>query len=567
MMAESEENNSREKAQVAAENHLVDVEPEDEQTRSAATWKPVSVRPLTVGILAILQLVPVIVLEILLQRSKLAPLAFDTSDSSSYAAWQYPAMAFFLVDGLLWEVVYARICQLESFYQLSQPGGASLENSLAMSYIDMITFLVPVKSAMVHHWSVFLASVVYLATFTLAPLFTRLAWILVWPEAYSVAIVIVLPSEPWCRALEVLCVLSAACGLGLAVIQKRRSGLLSEISSIEDLGRLICDSAEFLSLLKKIPSHADSKAIQRALQHCRFRLLYKQNRLELVAFQSSNTTSIPATIGIRNTSFDAHPFGLFASVIWTVELMVIGVYLPIALLSRFPPDDFEPDILRSLFTALLLINTISWSGIQSSLNAILPFAFMTASRQSKEPRVRSHESLNHIRQRFTSGSSLLQITAGSTPCLMALCGSLNLQLMILLVNPLWDSALSIIKKQGLDAPVPGCLSGPAMLAQILSYIAPILSFAAFINALLYRRIFAPRKPNTMISKMIYLCRGERLLQDVREGRVSNESTTDGCYSFGWLQDREGQWFVGVDRRVSVAKEYKKVDEIGPEAEG
>ncbi|KAK0736318.1 hypothetical protein B0T21DRAFT_383889 [Apiosordaria backusii] len=476
-------------------------------------------------------------------------------------------MAFFLVDGLLWEIIYARVCQLEPYYQLSQPEGASLENSLAMGYINTLTFWVPVRSATARHWAVFLASVVYITTFTLAPLFARLAWSLIWPETRSGGTVIVFLSEPWCRALEALCVLSAVCGFGLAVLQKRRSGLLSEISSIEDLGHLLCDSPAFLSLLKKIPSHADSKAIQQALQHCRFRLSYKQNRLELVAFQSPDTDTIPAIITIRNKSLDAHPFSLFPSVVWTVQLMVIGVYLPIALLTRLPPDDPDPDTLRPLFTALLLINTISWSGIQSSLNAILPFAYMTATRQSKESRVRNYETLNHARQKFTPGSSLLQLTAGSAPCLMALCGSLNLQLMILLVNPLWDAALSVIKKQGLSAPVPGCLAGPALLAQILSYIVPFLSLAAFINALLYRRIFAPRKPNTIISKMIYLCRGERLLQDVREGRLLTQNTSQGCYSFGWFQDREGEWFVGVDRGVNVAKEYKKMGETGPELEG
>ncbi|KAK0670133.1 hypothetical protein QBC41DRAFT_273345 [Cercophora samala] len=542
------------------------VEPEDENTRSAATWKPASVRPLTIGILAILQIVPAIVLEILLQKSKSTPFEFNTADSSSYATWQYPAMAFFLVDGLLWEVVYARICQLEPFYQLSLPQGASLENSLAMGYIDTTTFLVPVKSAMAHHWTVFLASVVYFATFTLSPLLTRLAWTLAWPASRSDTTVIVNLHEPWCRILEVLCLLSAGCGLGLALIQRRQSGLLSEVSSIEDLTRLLCDSPEFLSMLQKIPSHADSKAIQQALQHCRFRLLYKQNRLELVASQDPSTASIHRTIGIQNTSLDAHPYSLFPSVVWAVQLMVLGVHLPIVILPRFPPDDFNPDILRPLFTALLLINTWSWSGMQSSLSAILPFAIMTARRQNKEPRVRSYDSLNQIRQRFTPGSSLLQLTSGSTTCLMALCGSLNLQLMILLVNPLWDATLSIIKSQGLYATIPACLSGPALVAQILSYIVPVLSFAAFINALLYRRVFAPRKPNTVISKMIYLCRGEHLLQDVREGRVSSQVAVEGCYSFGWFQDREGRWFVGVDRRVNVAKEYKKVGEIGPELE-
>ncbi|KAK4677624.1 hypothetical protein QC764_300410 [Podospora pseudoanserina] len=567
-MARGEENsNSQEKSQGVTQDYAAHVESEDEQTRYAATWKPVSVRPLAIAILAILQLVPFIVLEILLQKHKSAPFQFKTDDSSSYASWQYPAMAFFLVDGLLWEVVYARTCQLEPFYQLSRPEGARLESSLAMGYINTMTFLVPVKSAMAHHWTVFLASVVYFATFTLAPLLTRLAWTMVWPAYSRDTTVVVLMHESWCRVLEVLCLLSFVCGLGLAIIQRRRSGLLFEISSIEDLTRLLCDSPQFLSMLKKIPSHADSGALQEALQHCRFRLSYKQHRrLELVASEDPNTASIPRTIGIGNTSFDAHPFILFPPVVWAVQLMVSGVYLPIVLLATFPPDDFEPDILRPLFTALLLINTISWSGIQSSLSAILPFASLTARRQSKEPRVRSHDSLKQIRQRYAPGSTLLQVTAGSSLCLMALGGSLNLQLMMLLVNPLWDSTLAIVKKQGIYAPVPGCLRGPALLAQILSYIAPFISLAAFLNALLYRRVFAPRRPNTLVSKMVYLCRGEHLLHDVRDSKALGLATSEGCYSFGWFQDREGHWFVGVDRRINVAKEYKKVGETGPDVD-
>ncbi|KAK4202321.1 hypothetical protein QBC40DRAFT_321888 [Triangularia verruculosa] len=547
--------------------HHDHAEGQDDDTRSAATWKPVSVWPLTIGILAVLQLVPLIVLEVLLQKSRSTPLEFDTSDSSSYAAWQYPAMAFFLVDGLLWEAVFARICQLEPFYQLSLPDGASLENSLSMGYTNTITFWVPVTSAMAHHWTVFLASVGYISTFTLAPLCTRLSWTLDWPRTYSNATVTVLPNEPWCRALEALCVISAICGFGLAVMQRRRSGLFSEISSVEDLSRLLCDSPEFLALVKNIPSHADSKAVGEALQHCRFRLLYKTNRLQLVAFQNPPMAATQRTIVIQNRSLDAHPFSLFPAVILTAEVMVVGVYLPIALLPRFPPENFDPDTLRLLFTALLLINTAFWSGIQSSLSAILPYAHLTATRQAKDSRVRNYETQNHIRQKFTPGSTLLQLTAGSTPCLTALCGSLNLQLMILLINPLWDSTLAIVKKQGLDAPAPGCLLGPALLAQIFSYIVPILSFVAFLNALLYRRVFAPRKPDTLISKMIYLCRGERLLQDVKEGRVSGLCADDGCYSFGWFQGEEGRWFVGVDRGGSVAKEYKKVGEVGPDMEG
>ncbi|KAK0636636.1 hypothetical protein B0T17DRAFT_86265 [Bombardia bombarda] len=81
----------------------------------------------------------------------------------------------------------------------------------------------------------------------------------------------------------------------------------------------------------------------------------------------------------------------------------------------------------------------------------------------------------------------------------------------------------------------------------------------------------PRKPTTVISRLLYLCNSENLPADVR-GSAPSQTTNGpksvtGYYSFGWLQHSlDGGWFIGVERRSEYLAIQYRFGETEPSTE-
>jgi hypothetical protein len=75
--------------------------------------------------------------------------------------------AFYIIP---WRILDSTIREMEPFYQLSQPGGATAENSLCLDYGTSFILVTPIKAMLRGHFIVFWSSLISLAVLILAPI-------------------------------------------------------------------------------------------------------------------------------------------------------------------------------------------------------------------------------------------------------------------------------------------------------------------------------------------------------------------------------------------------------------
>ncbi len=96
-------------------------------------------------------------------------LAFGSTSMAAYLDWQYLPVVTAVYVSVLWETVDITVRHLEPFYQLSEPNGACIKDSLSMDCIAAFNFFVPFEAAYHCHLAVALSSLVYFLSFGVLP--------------------------------------------------------------------------------------------------------------------------------------------------------------------------------------------------------------------------------------------------------------------------------------------------------------------------------------------------------------------------------------------------------------
>jgi hypothetical protein len=548
-----------------------------------ARWKPWCYHPAYLIFLVALQMVSIAVLEIVLRQYKATVaesshdgmFGFDTDDGASFTAWTVPAMAFAIINGLLWEIVHASVCRLEPLYQLARLDGAPVDASLTLDYTGTNTFWVPIKAARHNHWTVLIASGIYILAFSVVPTLTSSLWQLDWGRS-SIDVMV---DTSFIRGLQAVNAVIAALAVALGIVLfRRRSGLLKDISSATDLAGLVVDNPGVLQLLRQIPSYERSEVIKASLSHLRFRFGYVRREdgvisAELVATPADSDSQTDGTSTILPTRdasryeashLDAHPLSLWARSIWAVQAVLVILTVTSILGLQF--WDFSLFFTELFFTAAFTISASTWQGMQCSMAMIEPFfSALAPTTPSKQPPAVSNpnppQRFHVLHKRYTSGSTLLilsqAISNGDTGVFMvAAFGTMLTNVLILINGPLWSAYYAII--HGTFYFMPAAVSGIEIAQNIIYYPGAILSFATFVTILRSRRtrIFAPRQPDTLLSRILYLCNSHGLLEDVRAERNTLTARADRKYLFGWFQSSNNQWYVGLERAEELSANYK-----------
>ncbi|KAK3376275.1 hypothetical protein B0T24DRAFT_523708 [Lasiosphaeria ovina] len=570
----------------------VSIQTAEHNQSDVANWKPWYYRPLFLAILITLQLLYIGVLELLIRKYRNATpegaslkstlyrnsiFVYRVNDYPTYSAWQHAASVFALCNSLLWEMVYGGVHRLEPFHQLTKPQGASVAESLALDYSNDLAFWVPIKAILNGHWAVLTASLGHLLATIGTPALTRFAWSTGMQEDALLTII----HEPYIRALQGLNAIVAALGALLIVFSvTRRSGLLADVATIEDAARLIADSP-ILPLLKQIPSYERIKAIQTSLSHLRFCLRHvpKNYRgvgpalsaeLDLVQTDSSQDTpltikSTPSRHVYKKSRLEAHPFGLWGR---AISLWIIFSFLE----NGFFRADwgFDASALLLWVRVDISIYLIFSEALQNSMAVIQPFFCLTPFRLRRR-RLPSPRPRTAIQLRVTPSATLPLLAQSAyqrlIPILLVITTmTFATQIMNIALLPMLEI---VVTNHAYGFSTSNTFARTNLSIIVISLTIGVVSTLNLYYIIHSRRcwVFMPRKPTSLLSRLMYLCNSETLLAEVRANAPPSgvdEKQAAGRYSFGWFREHEndceeggeGSWFIGVERRRALAIQYR-----------
>lgn len=89
--------------------------------------------------------------------------------TGAYILWVYFPSIFFVLFGILWEIVDSEAKRIEPFYQASRKGGSKAKNTLFAKYIDLPSFLSPLQALYWRHWAIVLCAIDAMLLGTVTP--------------------------------------------------------------------------------------------------------------------------------------------------------------------------------------------------------------------------------------------------------------------------------------------------------------------------------------------------------------------------------------------------------------
>jgi Protein of unknown function (DUF3433) len=174
-----------------------------------------------------------------------------------------------------WKIMDNTIREMEPFYQLSQPGGATAEKSLCLDYATSFLFMIPFKSVHNGHAIVFWSSLIQLAVMLLPSLAADAIFVsttgICTPDVRDRDCHSVWAVYPTLiRAIQALLSFIAIITIFMIIYGYRRnSGVHSEPLSIAGLASLLSNSPA-LDTFQQIDSTTKRRQLQRILAGKRF---------------------------------------------------------------------------------------------------------------------------------------------------------------------------------------------------------------------------------------------------------------------------------------------------------
>jgi hypothetical protein len=172
-----------------------------------------------------------------------------------------------------WKILDNTVREMEPFYQLSQPGGATAENSLCLDYATSILLMTPFKALRRGHFIVVWSSLISLAVLFVPSLASEAVFVSMTGTCF--------PPDKTChsawavyprliRAIQALLCLIAVLLLFMIVYgYRRKSGVYSDPLSIAGLVSLLSNSPA-LQTFRQIDSTTKKQKLQRLLAGKRF---------------------------------------------------------------------------------------------------------------------------------------------------------------------------------------------------------------------------------------------------------------------------------------------------------
>ena len=567
-------------------NKVADPLVDGDQTRETTakpTWKHWSFRWWFIAIPLAVHVAQLVALVIILARwsKHRSFLTLNPLHTGSYFAWIYLPLVTTVAASFFWEVLDLNVRRLEVFHALTQPGGASLRDSLNLDYVTAFSYFLPYQSASRRHWAVTLSSVSYILEFSVLPILASAVWKLS-PDEFRLEIRIAFVGLA-------IVALVAIIGLGITliiVLHRRTYGLYSDPTSIGGLASLISGS-NLLPVFRSLRSYDSQESIDKRLATGRFALIHSDTHdYQIQLIDDTHTPLSTPPTHFQQSRREAHSWWLWGRsyILLTVITWIPNTYIWLAFGGVIPLNSYAA---TPAFSFLSIINTAILSNWQHHVATLEPYYQMTPYRTAKTGRTRYchwRDGKNALSLSFMNSPVVAMVQAMIPGKSSSIVGFISFTALLMQIhvalNPI-DTAITrrlIQRAYGDDLEVRLTYNDSVSQA-VLYFLAAVQVLFTFIGLIVMmlrrRRPFMPRKPWTVASTILYLCHSEGLLEDVSGtsmmGKQEREAVLrgrGGRYRFGWFKRPTGtasgseeedenttEWVVGINRAENVTLPY------------
>ncbi|KAL1903134.1 hypothetical protein Sste5346_000418 [Sporothrix stenoceras] len=531
-------------------------------------WRPFSMRPPYLIALILLSILLGVAQELIYRMSLKRPLVKFNSPTEIhgglYFTVKFAPTIVAVTFGVLWQITDFEVKRLEAFYQMSKDNGAVADESINVDYVTYFTFFRPFRALYCKHYAVAVSSIASLLAVSLVPTLGAAAIVLTPNRATRLAdpqgekqVVI---SAVWSRFLTVVLFVIAALGCVLFyLLQRRRSGLMSDVKGIAGLASMAVVSHIMTDF--KGMDLATHKDIHNQLKDHRYVL-----RNSSLAPDDENPVSLAERE--RYKEFDSHmsesphPLMLRARgcIPYIAGILLFAALIPIVL---FTPANVLTDKAAWLLTALAVTIKLGWGGLETSVRMMEPYYILW----------RRHAPAKTLTLDYTAMPflwvALQALKNGHYLVFFVGFGTVMTEVLTVLVT-------SLATVEGHDFIGKGTSSTTAdadadsgeetalsfwLTLSLVSFILSYMSIVATVAFIRRRRPFLPRQPNTIASVLAYIHQSKMLWNFVGTSKSSNAEMLvklekEGHkYGLGWFEGRDGKTHCGVDQEELMSS-YK-----------
>ncbi|PLB51490.1 hypothetical protein P170DRAFT_453201 [Aspergillus steynii IBT 23096] len=516
-------------------------------------WKPFSVRPFYIILLAILSAALATAQELLLQKSRINEkkgnglIHYNTEAEipiGLFICWKYVPTIVTVAYGVMWQVADYGVQRMEPYYQLSGPTGNTGERTINLDYITMFAYFVPYQAFRNRHWGVLISSMGTIFAATAAPALQSTSIRTVenpkchqdYPTYCDGEYRYFLRLEyGWSRAATVTMGVGAILAVVLLFHLQRKSGLYTDPRGLAGIAAMAAQSpilADFETMDNNIHDDIHEKLKDRRYILRNFRLgLQGEGEIKEKIAPDSSKPREPES-----------PLPIILRPIWMISFIVfLGGCLP-----------WIPVV---CFTSLNVITTtLPWLPVLISSIIRQVWATLDFNLKLMEPYYRL--SKGNERPDRTLTLDYQGTPYGILPC-KALWNGHYLVAMVGFGTILGDVLTVTLTSLSTATETYRTFSISAILSIIIVFIHICSALAVYFRR--SRRPFMPRQPATIASILAFI-HESRLLDDfagtemytskqIREMLVMKNKR----YSLGWFQCRDGKIRCAVDQEPRVSK--------------
>lgn len=478
-----------------------------------------------------------------------------------YFTWKYAPVMFFVIYGILWQIVDYEVKRLEPYYQLSKKNGSTAGESLNMDYLTFMSWLVPLRALRHKQYAVIYVSLATLIASSLVPVLQS-ASVEMFPDEEdrqtddwkSIRI------QPWwSRSVSFCFIVVAILGMVLMYEVRRKSGLLSNPQGIAGVAAMATRShilADFHGL-----DTAPLEKIHKQLRHRRY-ILHKSSLWQGEYIRNAKEK-------VPDTGSDPRPLmlRLKAGIPYICFLIILAAVLPVFLFVE--RVQVVTKKLPFFLTALATIVKLLWNTVNGDIRTVEPYHILAQRRAPAKTLTLDYTGVNPLLLPFKALMNRHYIVA------LVGVGSILTEMLTVCVSSFSVDGKKFIPGQSGNTDGENSMSDRANTDQTFrsfwtSFILSILIICFLVSVgcivYLYRsHKFMPRQVGTMASVLSFIHQSKMLVNFVDTEKLDSKQMTDHLeklgktYALGWFQGRDGDDHCGIDEEPILAPYRYGVD--------
>ncbi|ATY65630.1 hypothetical protein A9K55_001538 [Cordyceps militaris] len=550
-------------------------------------WKPWSMRWPHLTLLVLVSIGLAVMQEVLFRRFHNSPiLTFHSPKEVKpliYFAVKFLPTLAAVVYGVLWQFTDFEVRRLEAFYQLSKDGGALASASVNVDYVTSFNLVRPLRALRLGHYTVAVSSLGTLLAGSLGPTFAAATVILTpslherntHPDAEKTLTF----SPTWSRLLtSTLAVCAVLAGVLFVLLQKRRSGLNSDVRGIAGLASMAVVSHILMDF--KDMDTATHHDIHHKLKYHRYML----KNSSLAPDDENPTTSQDREKynddddALGHMSDNPHPLMLRPAgcVTFILALVAFMGFVPAFV---FTDAGVVTDKAPWFATAWAVCLKLSWHGMETAVRMMEPYYILSRRHAPSKTLTLDYTALpfGYLPLRALANGHLVVFFVGF--------GSILAEFLTVFVTGLTTAdgqgfVNAYRREDGSSSPD----NAKSIYAGQDTLVSFTVSFGLTMFVLLYmtvvatvvfarrRHPFLPRQPNTIASVLAFIHQSKMLYSFVGTAKLNSTEMAKRLremgeraggapvtYGLGWFEGRDGQTHCGVDQEELMSTYKHGVD--------